>query len=557
MSNKIISKKPWMLLSILASWLGLNSLWFNRYQDMMMNQDSILMQVSAVLIVGWILLSSFFACFHLMSFLFSLKERLFHKKLKAVDNPQSKIALLYLCKDDFKEKAVLSLLRQDTKKSQVFICDDSTLEEEKEKVDLFVKSHQARVQLIRRQRKEGFKAGNLNHALREIENDYPYFAVMDADEVAPSSFAREMMSLAEANPNLGFIQACHQQYGETSFAKSMGEGIDLHWKYYLPARNHYGFVYNYGHGVLFRTKAWKDVGGFPEIVSEDIAMATRLREKAWQGYYAKDIICQEEAAPTYAAMRKRNSKVNRGTLEFIFKYLPSFLKNKNVSWSEKLDLICSSSLLYLPIPFLFFVLLLHLVIPFMGSDNYSLAINGVAHEGGAYLKTGMGLLKPLWGWDTLAFTLFTIFSPLFYLLPNFLKSPLKITAYVFRSTSIHLSGIVHSFSQSFLWFGKGKTSFPVTGSRISSKSSYKFLSFEFVMASLLTALSIVTGSLCLLALGLSLLMVPLFMKRNLDSKLSRSLAILPLGLVILSFLFVPMTMVGATGVLFGVALAHH
>ena len=46
-----------------------------------------------------------------------------------------------------------------------------------------------------------------------------------------------------------------------------------------------------GHGAVLRRRCWGVVGGFPEIVSEDLAYAIRIREHGWRGYFVKDVVC--------------------------------------------------------------------------------------------------------------------------------------------------------------------------------------------------------------------------------------------------------------------------
>src|SRR5205085_2057210 len=222
--------------------------------------------------------------------------------------------------------------------------------------------------------------------------------------------------IAEGNKELGFVQASHHEYGETEYGKQTGEGISLHWNYFLPARNRFGFVYFYGHGALLRFKALIAVGGFPEVVSEDIALTTRLREAGYRGYYAHDIKCQEETPPSYQAFRRRNKKITSGTLEFLVRFYPSFLRSPNVSLVEKFDLLIASSIIYLPIPFVGFLCILYFIMPLLSEwPNLGslLPIKGISAQ---HLRATAAMFGPLWYWDSLAFIFFTVFAPLCYLI---------------------------------------------------------------------------------------------------------------------------------------------
>ena len=164
--------------------------------------------------------------------------------------------------NDFREQSVQACLTQQYCSYTVFILDDSTLETERRRVDLFCNS-QPGLHVIRRQDRNGFKAGNLNNALRQIGRAYKYICVLDADEIIPPGFLQQTTALMEKDERLGFVQASHMRYAETKYGEQTGGGIDVHWNYFLPARNSFGFVYFYGHGALLRHQALAIVGGFP------------------------------------------------------------------------------------------------------------------------------------------------------------------------------------------------------------------------------------------------------------------------------------------------------
>ena len=98
------------------------------------------------------------------------------------------MAILYATMHDFKEEAVLSCLRQTYRACHVFILDDSLDEEYKRRVDRFAQQHSSQTTVVRRADRIGYKAGSLNNALRTVVRGFPYFAVVDADSVAPPAW---------------------------------------------------------------------------------------------------------------------------------------------------------------------------------------------------------------------------------------------------------------------------------------------------------------------------------------------------------------------------------
>src|SRR5439155_1660803 len=82
----------------------------------------------------------------------------------------------------------------------------------------------------------GFKAGNLNHALRKALSEVDYFCVVDSDEILPANFVRETVAIAESDKTIGFVQVGHRTYGDTCFGTQTGGDVDLHWNYYLTEK---------------------------------------------------------------------------------------------------------------------------------------------------------------------------------------------------------------------------------------------------------------------------------------------------------------------------------
>jgi len=549
--------KGLMLATIVILTIVLNAFFAERYAEVISNQVRFISRGIAILIVVWIVLSSFYACYHFVSFSYSIMVKTFGRRIKRCYGHTPPVAILYLCMNDIKEKAILSLLKQNYPDYHLYILDDSTAPEEQQKADNLHATYSKQITVIRRPRRTGFKAGNLNHTIVQIRDAYKYFTVMDADEIAPANFLKETVAIAEADPYIGFVQACHKQYGDTAYGKKTGDGIDLHWNYFLPARNRFGFVYFYGHGALIRMRACTEVGGFPEVVAEDIALAAKMRESGYHGCYADDIICEEEVPPSYGAWRKRNAKVVRGTLEFLTHSFPSFAKSKNVPFTEKLDLLISSSVLFLPALFLCFLVLLHAIMPFFSKDSYSISCIWLGTSNTGYIRTAMGLFKPLWGWDTLAFTIFTIFAPLCYLIPNLIRSPMKVLRYIWRMTAIHLSGTINVFCETLGWFLTRRVKFDATANDSGSYEKSLGIYIEGICGLMIFLCSIFTGSLCLMAVGLSIALVPLLIRNNLTSRLCATLVLLPMALTLFTFCVVPLNMLGITGVFVGVGLAHH
>jgi len=251
------------------------------------------------------------------------------------------VALLYPTCNDFVEASAYSCVSQDYPNFTVYILDDSTDLTYQRQVDCFANRFPDKVVVVRRPDRRGFKAGNLNHALSNFAVNEPFFAISDADEILPRDFLKCLVPILIEDEQCGFVQAnhCCNPNASSLFRARLGIGIDVHWRWYMPLRNRYGFVMFLGHGAVLRRECWKRVGGFPEIVSEDLAYAIRLRAEGWYGKFAEHLTCYEELPESVRSFRIRHMKWTRGTCEFLTTETKRIVLSKRISLLEKFDIL--------------------------------------------------------------------------------------------------------------------------------------------------------------------------------------------------------------------------
>lgn len=517
-----------MLLTMAGVWVLLNSVFVNKYYIFVTSQITWSTKIFALLVIGWLGLTSFYAIFHVVSFFVSVMIRRIYRNTPRDYTNTPPVAILYTCMNDIKEKAINACLDQNYPNFTVYVLDDSSSDKEQQLVDDLQKKFENRFFVIRRAHHSGYKAGNLNNALRRIGKAYTYICVVDSDEIIPTTFLRDLVAILEKNASLGFVQASHRQYSETDYGKLIGGNIDLHWKYFFPARNMFGFVYSYGHGVLLRTEILLKIGGFPEIVSEDIALSTKIRENGYRGYYAYDIESLEEAPPSYQAFRRKNEKIVGGTLEFLYKYSRQFFQAKDISLTEKMDLILTLLVIYLPVLFLFYVL-----------ATYAIILSGNSLK----MTTIFNDTPFLW------YFFFTIFAPLVYLIPNLMKSPLKVLMHILRMGTVHLSTCVQTTGTTIKWLTDKKTRFVPTGDRAYINSSNGPI-MESLIGLGFIAVGTSTTSLYLIAIGLSLLFVIFLVKSKKQRRFGILLLPIPVLITFVALFGAPISLVLASGAIF-------
>jgi cellulose synthase/poly-beta-1,6-N-acetylglucosamine synthase-like glycosyltransferase len=377
---------------------------------------------------------------------------------------QPPVAILYTTCNDFVEESVESCVRQDYPNYTVYLLDDSSQQSFRDRVDAFAEKYPDLVKVVRRPDRKAFKAGNMNHGLAHFAHE-PYFAIADADEILPTDFLAKTVKVLETDPTCGFVQANHRANPDdpSPLAKSLGVGIDIHWKWYQPLRNDYGFVMFLGHGALLRRDVWEKIGGFPDIVSEDLGFAIHARELGYRGRFLQDVICFESFPDSVRAFRIRHMKWTRGTSEFLKKKMGFLIRAKNISWAEKLDILFPT--LNLPLTLLYFMFMLNanIALPYFFGQHQDITFV----VGGSEMRLPMMAFDPrfqvIYGWDFYLITMLTFFAPVLSFIIAMASKPLQLFRFLSHSTAMYAALTPLSSIGVLAYMVSGKATFLVTG----------------------------------------------------------------------------------------------
>ncbi len=246
-----------------------------------------------------------------------------------------KIVAVYCTYNDFSATSLERCMHQNYPNISYVILDDSTQEDYMRQVDEFAQQHG--IEVVRRDDRVGFKAGNLNNYL--MHADYDYFVILDSDEVIPNNFVTRSLDYFEHDKNVGIVQANHvATRNRNKFMNLFAIGVNSHWPTYQTLKHNYGFLSLLGHGAMISRECYMAAGGFPHLVAEDLCLSIEARNKGYYVAFAPDIICEEEYPVSYLAFKKRHSKWTQGNMEFIKKYTWRILRSK-MTWFEKLDIV--------------------------------------------------------------------------------------------------------------------------------------------------------------------------------------------------------------------------
>ena len=213
--------------------------------------------------------------------------------------------------------------------------------------------------------------------------------------------------------------------------------MDIHWKWYQPLRNRFGFVMFLGHGALLRRSCWEQAGGFPELVSEDLAYALAIREHGYYGRFAEDVVCHEEFPSSVRAFRVRHVKWTRGTCEFLGHKLLPLLSSRRISWTEKVDVLFPTLNLPLTLFYFFFMINAGLVLPLALGHYQALTMVVAGHEWVVPTLHMPVEVMRLFTPDFFAITVLTIMAPVLCFVIELWRTPLRLFRFLSHSTALY------------------------------------------------------------------------------------------------------------------------
>ena len=245
-----------------------------------------------------------------------------------------RFAIFYTTCDDFVPECLESCLLQEYPKESftVVVCDDSRDPDCQAEIARVCDGKDG-VELLRRGSRRGFKAGNLNHAFAVLgHREVDWIIIVDADQKLPKDFLGEIAKDTISAPeDVAFIQAGQQVREETPpmratrFQAVMRPNVLMLFERDLPWRGVGGFYPFLGHGGAIRAAAWRQLGGFPECVSEDMAFTMAVHQRGWRGTPALHARSWDASPQDFAAFVVQLSKYAAGAAELLVRHYPRYL----------------------------------------------------------------------------------------------------------------------------------------------------------------------------------------------------------------------------------------
>ncbi|HEX2681829.1 MAG TPA: glycosyltransferase, partial [Candidatus Dormibacteraeota bacterium] len=189
---------------------------------------------------------------------------------------------------------------------------------------------------VRRETRQGFKAGALAHGLNLTHA--PFIAIFDADFVPPADFLRRSIGRFD-DPSVGFVQARwgHLDEGYSFFTRLQAMAIDFHFLIEQAVRSAAGYFTNFtGTAGVWRRDAIVDSGGWSaRTLTEDLDLSYRAQLRGWKAAYVEDLVVPEELPVSIDAYRRQQSRWATGSFQSAFRLLGPVLRSRQQGLATK------------------------------------------------------------------------------------------------------------------------------------------------------------------------------------------------------------------------------
>jgi cellulose synthase (UDP-forming) len=170
---------------------------------------------------------------------------------------------------------------------------------------------------VRRDDREGAKAGNVNHALGRT--DAPYVVVLDCDHVPAPEFLEATLGHL-ADEEVAFVQTpqYYANAGAGRLAAAAWSQQALFFGAISRGKDGHDAMFCCGTNVVFRRSALEDAGGFPEgSLTEDFELSVHLHERGWRSAYVPHVLASGLGPEDMASYVGQQHRWARGCLSAI------------------------------------------------------------------------------------------------------------------------------------------------------------------------------------------------------------------------------------------------
>ena len=185
-----------------------------------------------------------------------------------------------------------------------------------------------RIAHIRRDSRDGYKAGALAHGLHL--SDAELLAVFDADFVpAPDTLVRMVPHVRD---RVGMVQArwTHLNRDRSMLTRVQALYLDAHFAIESAARHFGGRFFNFnGTAGIWRREAIEDAGGWSSsTLTEDLDLSYRAQMAGWRFVFLPDVEVPAELPAVLSGFQEQQHRWAKGSVQTARNILPRLLRGE-------------------------------------------------------------------------------------------------------------------------------------------------------------------------------------------------------------------------------------
>ncbi|MBA6156895.1 glycosyltransferase [Tenacibaculum sp. S7007] len=233
----------------------------------------------------------------------------------------------------------ISKIEYPREKLEIQVLDDSTDEsvvstrkqiEELQKTGLDI-------QHIRRENRQGFKAGALKEGLKIAKGEF--IAIFDADFLPQTDWLLQTIPYFK-DDEIGVVQTRwgHINRNYSTLTKIQAFALDAHFTLEQVGRNSQGHFINFnGTAGVWRKECVYDAGNWEgDTLTEDLDLSYRAQLKNWKFKYLENVETPAELPVVISAARSQQFRWNKGGAENFQKMLSRIVTSNNISFKTKI-----------------------------------------------------------------------------------------------------------------------------------------------------------------------------------------------------------------------------
>jgi len=192
------------------------------------------------------------------------------------------------------------------------------------------------IQHIRRENREGFKAGALKEGLKIAKGEF--IAIFDADFLPDADWLKKTVPYFK-DAEIGVVQTRwgHINRDYSTLTRIQAFALDAHFTLEQVGRNAKGHFINFnGTAGIWRKECILDAGNWEgDTLTEDLDLSYRAQLKNWKFKYLEDVETPAELPVVISAARSQQFRWNKGGAENFRKTVLSVIKARNIPLKTK------------------------------------------------------------------------------------------------------------------------------------------------------------------------------------------------------------------------------